>query len=338
MATYRESGVDLEAAAATVDQISAAVTSTWNQDVRGDFGGFAAGIRIPAGYSSPVLMMSTDGIGTKVEVARRAGLIDGLGFDLVAMCIDDVAAAGARPFAMTDYIAIERLDVTVVETVVNSIAAACREAGVALLGGETAEHPGVIPPGTFDVAGTALGVVEEGREITGHRIAAGNVVIGLESPNLRSNGFSLIRSAVLDAIDLTDPMPGTDVTLGDVLLAPSVLYTPHIVDLIRDVPVTGLAHITGGGLPGNIPRVLPGDADAVVDTASWVPAPIFELVAEVSGASRNELFSTFNMGIGFIVVVEALHEVACVEQLAARGCSAFQIGEIVSGSGRLRLV
>ena len=193
MATYRDAGVDLDAADAVLDRIKPAVTRTWHDGVMGGFGGFAAGIRIPAGYRNPVLMMSTDGVGTKAELARQAGRFDGLGWDLVAMCIDDLVAAGARPIAMTDYMAVGRIDVDMVSAIVASVAAACEEAGVALLGGETAEHPGVMEMDAFDLAGAALGVVEADAVIDGSAIRPGDAVIGLESPNLRSNGFSFVR-------------------------------------------------------------------------------------------------------------------------------------------------
>ncbi|MDH3397384.1 MAG: AIR synthase related protein, partial [Acidimicrobiia bacterium] len=201
MSTYRDSGVDLEAAGEFVAQIGPAVQATWNDRVVGGFGGFAAGIRIPSGYERPVLMMSTDGVGTKIELARMTDLIKGLGFDLVAMCIDDLAAVGARPLAFTDYLAVGSLQPERDRVLIESIAAACLAAGCALLGGETAEHPGAMPVHAFDLAGTALGIVEEDQEVTGASIQKGDLVIGVESPNLRSNGFSLVR-AVLGDVDL----------------------------------------------------------------------------------------------------------------------------------------
>lgn len=338
MATYREAGVDLQAAERVVDTIASPVTATWGPDVVGGFGGFAAGIRLPSGYRQPVLMMSTDGVGTKAEVARRAERLDGLGFDLVAMCVDDLAAAGATPIALTDYLAVGKLDVAKVEILVRSVAAACEVAGVALLGGETAEHPGVMDDDAFDLAAAALGVVEEGREITGAAIRPGDRIVGIASPNLRSNGFSLVRSTLLKQYALTDHMPGMERSVADVVLEPSVIYAPAVCRLVAEVETRGLAHITGGGLPGNVSRVLPEDCDARIDTTSWTPPPVFAAVADAGSVAETEMFSTFNMGVGFVVVVAASDVAAAVADLAAAGHRGFEIGEVVPGSGMVHLV
>ena len=337
MATYRDAGVDLEAADAVVAAIGAAVTATWGDRVVGGFGGFAAGVRLPAGYTDPVLMMSTDGVGTKAEVARMANRLDDLGWDLVAMCIDDLVAAGARPIAMTDYVAVGRIDVEMVGRIVRSVAAACAEAGVALLGGETAEHPGVMEEGAFDVAGTALGVVEAGREVTGAAIRPGDAVIGLVSPNLRANGFSLVRHVVLGALELDEQLPGTAGTVADVLLAPSVLYTPAVLALLEAVEVRGMAHVTGGGLPGNLARVLPNDCDALIDTDAWVPPAVFPAIQQLGNIPGAEMFRTFNMGIGFVVVVPDGVADEAVAALEAAGHAAGIIGAVVEGSRRVEL-
>ena len=337
MTSYRDAGVDLDAADAVVERIKPAVTATWHDGVVGGFGGFAAGIAIPPGYREPVLMMSTDGVGTKAEIARQAGRFDGLGWDLVAMCIDDLVAAGARPIAMTDYIAVGQIDVDVVSTIVTSIAAACAEAAIALLGGETAEHPGVMKVDAFDIAGAALGVVERGREIDGSAIRPGDLIIGIESPNPRSNGYSLIRKVVLGRLDLDAPFPRSDGTVADVLLEPSVLYSPAILTLLEAVDVRGLVHVTGGGLPGNMPRVVPATCDAVIDTATWSPPPVFEVIAELSAAPRDEMFRTFNMGIGFVAVVSAASADHAVATIEGAGHSATVIGHVTEGSGRLIL-
>jgi len=332
MATYRDAGVDLDAADALVARITPAVTETWHEGVVGGFGGFAAGISVPPGYSDPVLMMSTDGVGTKATVARAADLLDGLGWDLVAMCIDDLAAAGARPIAMTDYLAVGTLDVDRAERLVRSVAAACAAAGVALLGGETAEHPGVMAPGEFDLAGAALGVVERGREVDGTGIVAGDLIIGIDSPNVRSNGFSLIRSAVLGAHPLTAPLPGLALPAAETLLAPSVLYAPLVTRLLDEVPVKGMAHITGGGLPGNVARILTG-CDAVIDSGAWDVPAVFEAIATVGGIERTEMFRTFNMGIGFVVVVSPGREDDALGALSGGDRVTTVIGEITPGTG-----
>ncbi len=336
MATYRDAGVDLDAADDLVDRIKPAVTKTWHEGVVGGFGGFAAGISMPPGYDDPVLMMSTDGVGTKAEIARATDRLDGLGWDLVAMCIDDLAAAGARPIAMTDYLAVGVLDVAQAERLVTSVAAACAAADVALLGGETAEHPGVMAPGEFDLAGAALGVVERGHEVDGSAIAAGNVVVGVASPNLRSNGFSLVR-AVLAGHDLADPLPGMDVPAAETLLAPSVLYTPQVMQLLAEVPVAGMAHVTGGGLPSNTARILPADCDAAIDTGAWDPPAVFASIAALGAIAPPEMFRTFNMGVGFVVVVDEAHADRAVGVLSTGDRDAFVIGEITTGAGVVRL-
>ncbi|MDQ3782208.1 MAG: phosphoribosylformylglycinamidine cyclo-ligase [Actinomycetota bacterium] len=338
MATYRQAGVDLAAADAVVDRIGDAVTATWGDAVVGGFGGFAAGLRLPAGYRHPVLMMATDGVGTKAEIARLAGRVEGLGWDLVAMCVDDLAAAGARPVAMTDYLAVGSIDVEVVATLVGSIAAACAAAGVALLGGETAEHPGVMQADRFDLAGTALGVVEDGEQIDGSDIAPGDVIVGVASPTLRSNGFSLVRRVVLDRLALDDPMPGGEGTVADTLLAPSVIYAPAIVDLVAAHRPTGLAHITGGGLAGNIVRVLPGGCQAIVDTGCWEPPAVFASVADLGDVPGDEMFAVFNMGIGFVVITPSHRAQASIGALAASGHEATVIGAVVAGERTVRLV
>jgi phosphoribosylformylglycinamidine cyclo-ligase len=337
VATYRDAGVDLEAADRAVARIASRVTATWGPGVVGGFGGFAAGITLPGGYREPVLMMSTDGVGTKAEVARRAGRLDGLGYDLVAMCIDDLAAAGARPLALTDYLAVGSLDGDLVERLVGSIAAACTTAGVALLGGETAEHPGVMEPGAFDLAAAALGVVERGREVTGAAIAAGDAVVGVASPNLRSNGFSLVRATLLERHGLDDELPGTGRTVAEVILEPSVIYAPAIVSLVGALDVHGLAHITGGGLPGNLVRVLPEGCRAVIDTGVWRRPPVFNAVAAAGEITGSEMFRTFNMGIGFVVVAAAADAARIVDHLTASGHDAVAIGRIEAGERSVRL-
>ena len=337
MATYRDSGVDLDAADAVVASIGDEVTATWGERVVGGFGGFAAGIRLPAGYVDPVLMMSTDGVGTKAEVARMADRLDGLGWDLVAMCIDDLVATGARPIAMTDYLAVGRIDVAKVGRIVRSIAAACAEAGVALLGGETAEHPGVMEADAFDLAGAALGVVERGREITGAAIRPGDAVIGIASPNLRANGFSLVRNVVLGTLGLNDTFAGTARTVAEVLLEPSVLYTPAVEALLDAVDVHGMAHITGGGLPGNLPRALPPGCSALIDTDAWVPPAVFAAVQQLGNVPGAEMFRTFNMGIGFVAVVPDAAAEEAVAVLEAAGRSAGVIGEIEEGDHAVEL-
>jgi phosphoribosylformylglycinamidine cyclo-ligase len=337
MSTYRESGVDLDAADRLVDQIGTAVQGTWHHGVVGSFGGFAAGIRLPTGYESPVLMMSTDGVGTKSDLARRANRIGGLGFDLVAMCVDDLAAVGARPLAFTDYLAVGSLQPERDRELIESVATACTVAGCVLLGGETAEHPGVMPVDSFDLAGSALGVVEEGEEITGTSIRAGDLVIGVDSPNLRSNGFSLVR-AVLEDIDLESRLDQGD-PLGEALLEPSVIYAPAVNQAVATGLVRGLAHITGGALPANLPRIVPPDLSVVIERASWTVPPVFRYVQDLGSIAEAEMYRTFNMGIGFVAVVPSSGTEDVRAAFAARGHRSWVIGEITTGqSPKFRLV
>lgn len=289
MASYRESGVDLEGAVRHVDSIASLVTATWGDGVVGEFGGFAAGTRIPKGYTNPVLMMSTDGVGTKLDLARQSGLWGGVGFDLVAMCVDDLTAVGARPIGFVNYLAVGQLDPERDNTIVASIARACATARCPLLGGETAEHPGVMATEAVDLAGAVMGVVEEGRQLSPTTVAAGDFIVGLASTNLRSNGFSLIRSL------FTDDIP------YEQLLDPSVIYGSAVLAVADRVK--SAAHITGGGLPGNIMRAVPPGLGARIDTSTWQPPTIFEKVA-AKGVAQADMFQTFNMGIGFCLITE----------------------------------
>jgi phosphoribosylformylglycinamidine cyclo-ligase len=291
--SYREAGVDLDGAARHVVNIEDAVTATWAENVVGGFGGFAAGVQIPAGYVNPILMMSTDGVGTKLELARRSQQWAGVGNDLVAMCVDDLAAVGARPLGFVDYLAIGALDASRDAQIVASIASACNLAGCPLLGGETAEHPGVMAADAVDLAGAVMGVVDKGAQLGPDRVLEDDVVIGLRSPNLRSNGFSLIRSVFGDSVD----------GHVDQLLEPSVIYSPTVLASVETGGVHGAAHITGGGLAENLARTLPDGLGAVLDTNAWDRPGVFDLVMS-RGVEPDDMWRTFNMGIGFCVVVD----------------------------------
>jgi phosphoribosylformylglycinamidine cyclo-ligase len=338
MTSYESAGVNLDAADEVVGRIRKKVTATWNSDVVGGFGGFAAGIQIPSGYHAPVLMMSTDGVGTKLEIARKAGILDGIGFDLVAMVADDLVAVGAKPIALTDYIAIGQIDVDIVARIVDSIASACIASGIALVGGETAEHPGVMDAQQFDVSATALGVVENGEEMDTSRVEEGNVIIGIHSPNLRSNGFSLVRALIADRLALNDPFPGTQRSTAEMILEPSVVYSNAIVDLLTTVAPHGLAHITGGGLPGNVTRILPDATDAVIETARWETPHVFEVLHGLGTVEKDDMYRTFNMGIGFVVVVPETTVDATLTSLNSNGLGASVIGRIIKGTGTVQLL
>ena len=320
MTTYGEAGVDLEGADRHVEAIANPVTATWTENVIGNFGGFAAGVTIPAGYREPVLMMSTDGVGTKLELARRAGRWDGVGQDLVAMCVDDLAAVGARPLGFVDYLAVGALNATRDRAIVESVAAACAIAGCPLLGGETAEHPGVMEPDAVDLAGAVMGIVERGQELSPTLLTEGDVVVGLTSPNLRSNGFSLVRALFGDEIE----------SQLNRFLEPSVIYSPDVLRAVEGGGVRAAAHITGGGLARNLARVLPPGMGAHVDTGAWEVPPVFETIAS-RGAPDAEMWSTFNMGIGFCLVVAPDAAESVISTVSAH--EGRVIGEIVVGQG-----
>jgi phosphoribosylformylglycinamidine cyclo-ligase len=327
---YADAGVDVVASDEFTFSIAERVRATWKDSVVGTFGGFAAGVTIPDGYQEPVIMMTTDGVGTKTELATAFSRYDGIGRDLVAMCVDDLAALGAAPIGFTDYLAVGALDQARDEAIVASVAAACTDAGCPLLGGETALHPGVLGPSQFDVAGAAIGVVERSRIPDSGRISVGDVLVGVASPNVRSNGFSLIRT-VFDAGALVEPFEGR--TVVEALLEPSVLYVQAIGAVAAAVDVHGLVHVTGGGLPGNVPRVLPEGIGAIIDPSTWNVPGIFRLIAERGDVDDTDMFATFNMGVGFVVIVDPDRTGDAIGVLGEHGHEGWPIGEVVQGTG-----
>tara|TARA_Y100000590_G_scaffold70949_1_gene77860 strand:+ start:6600 stop:7547 length:948 start_codon:yes stop_codon:yes gene_type:complete len=305
--------------------------------VVGDIGGFG-GLFDPsaAGFRDPLLVSATDGVGTKAEIARLTGRLDTIGRDLVAMCVDDLVCAGATPLFFLDYLAIGHLDPEAVERLIEGIAAGCAEAGCALIGGEMAEHPGVMAADQFDLVGFAVGAVERGRLLDGSTVMAGDLLVALDSPNLRSNGFSLARRLVFDVAgrSLDDlAWEGADRTLADELLAPSVIYAPAVVAALAAHEVHAVAHVTGGGLPGNLPRVLGDAVDAVVDRTTWEVPRIFRELQAMGGVDDDEMARVFNMGVGMVLVVPASGVDDLVATLATHARSAWVVGELVSGSG-----
>jgi phosphoribosylformylglycinamidine cyclo-ligase len=281
-------------------------------------------LTLPAGYVEPVLMLTTDGVGTKLELARRFNRWAGVGFDLVAMVVDDLAAAGATPLGVVDYMAVGALDPQRDTAIVASIAAACSKAGCALLGGETAEHPGVMETDQVDLAATALGVVERGGELGSHRVEAGDVVIGLRSPNLRSNGFSLVRAVVGDK-DLQEIVESRP--LIDWLMEPSVIYSPAVLKAVTTGKVHAAAHITGGGLLANLARVIPHGHEAIINFDAWQPPRAFQLVAEWGDLPTGELRGVLNMGIGFCLITAPGDADAVIELC---GHDALVIGKVAA--------
>ena len=337
MSNPRDTGAELGADSELVDRIGWRVTSTWTDDVIGGFGGFAAGIRVPPGYQRPVLMMSTDSVGTKAEIARATGLVEGLGYDLLAMVGDDLAAAGAIPIAMQDYIAVGYLDLDRVEFLVESIADACADNDVALLGGETVEHPGTIEGERFDLAATALGIVELGDEVDNARIEVDDVIIGVHSPNLRSNGFSLVRALIVDQLDLDARFPGSDQTVAETLLDPSIVYAPAVMNALARSEAHGLAHITGGGLPNNIAKILPEGTAADIERFRWMVPDVFGVIQDLGSVSDEEMFRTFNMGIGFVAIAPEGDADLLIKGFGSYTLEARVIGRIVDGDREVRI-
>lgn len=339
--TYAGAGVDIAAGEEAVRRITDKVRSTLRPEVIGDIGGFGGLFEFAQHrYRRPVLVSSTDGVGTKALVAKAAGRFDTIGLDLVAMCVDDLVCQGAEPLFFLDYIAVGRLDPDQIADLVEGVAEGCRQAGCALVGGEMAEHPGAMEPGDFDLVGFAVGVVERDRIIGADRVQRGDVLIGLESPGLRSNGYSLARRVLLDRAGrkLDEPAyEGADHTLADALLEPSSIYSPAVAELQRVVEVSAVAHITGGGLPGNLNRVLPDTLDAQVDTTTWEQPRIFTEIQREGDIDAAEMARTFNLGIGMVAVVPEDEAYRAIDVLRGAGVRARRIGEVVKGSGSVRL-
>jgi phosphoribosylformylglycinamidine cyclo-ligase len=325
---YRDAGVDIDAADALIDRIKPLAASTHREGVMGGIGGFG-GLFALQGYRDPVLVSGTDGVGTKLLVAQKLGRHDTIGVDLVAMCVNDIVVTGAEPLFFLDYFATGKLSPEEGAQVVSGVAEGCRQAGCALLGGETAEMPGMYAPGHYDLAGFAVGVVERDRLLDGSQVAPGHALVGLPSAGLHSNGFSLVRKIVDDAgLDLSTDPGGLGRTLGDELLTPTRIYVQQLLALRADHEVHAMAHITGGGLPENLPRVLPEGCGARVRLGSWPMPPVFELLARAGNLSQRDLYRTFNAGLGMVLAVPASEARAVAD--AAAG---FLVGEVVAGEG-----
>jgi phosphoribosylformylglycinamidine cyclo-ligase len=332
--TYASAGVDISAGERAVDLIRPLVATTVRSEVVGGVGGFGGLFAVPEGYRRPVLVAATDGVGTKLEIARQSGEFGTVGIDLVAMCVDDLVCQGAEPLFFLDYVAVGRLDPEQIRDVVAGVAEGCRQAGCALLGGEMAEHPGTMAADQVDLAGFAVGVVERDQIIDGSGVQPGDRLIGLGSPGLRSNGFSLARALIAGAgMELGAPAwPGATRTLAEELLEPSIIYAPSVVALCRAAPVRAVAHITGGGLASNLRRALPRGVVAAVDASTWsVPRIQLELLA-LGGVADEEAARVFNLGIGMVVVVPEGSEAASVGMLAEHGLDARVIGEVLAGA------
>ena len=352
---YRAAGVDVDAGERAVELMRAAVESTRRPEVIGGLGGFGGAVAIPAGLRDPVLVSSTDGVGTKTAIAQQVGRFDTIGVDLVAMCVDDVVCSGAEPLFFLDYIAVGRLDPPSVAELVAGVADGCRQAGCALVGGETAEHPGLMAEDAFDLAGCSVGIVERDRLLDGGRVRAGDMIVGLAASGLHSNGFSLVRALVAEFdLDLARPYQeqlrrslgdrGTEVaiaaepahalaTLGEVLLTPTRIYARAVLGLrsaldLAGIELRSLAHITGGGLSGNVPRALPDDLGARLDPSRWPIPSVMRLLATMGGLTDQELRATFNGGLGMVAVVPPGGIDATVAALASVGIDAWLVGEV----------
>jgi phosphoribosylformylglycinamidine cyclo-ligase len=334
--TYRSAGVDLEAAEEAVDRIRPVVASTARPEVVGGIGGFGGFFALdPGRYRQPLLVSTTDGVGTKSEVARLVGRYDTIGLDCVAMSVDDLAVCGAEPLFFLDYVSVGRNDPAMVEAIVSGVADGCRQAGCALVGGEISEHAGLMEAGQFDLVGFAVGVVEADRRLP-NGIRAGDRVVGIASPGLRSNGYTLARRVLVEPGDrrLDDPAwPGADVSLGEELLRPSVIYSPALRRLVGDVEVHAFAHVTGGGIPGNLARVLPKGLGAEVRRGSWPEPRIFAVVAEAGAVADDEMIRVFNLGLGMLAVVPDGEVSSAVASLRAAGHAAYEVGRITEDPG-----
>jgi phosphoribosylformylglycinamidine cyclo-ligase len=318
--------VDTDAAAKAVSLIARIAARASRAEVAGELGGFAGLFRIA---DETLLAAATDGVGTKLEIARRMGRLDTVGIDLVAMCADDVVCTGAEPLFFLDYLAVGKVQPERVARIVEGVAEGCRLAGCALLGGETAEHPGVMPEDQFDLSGFCVGLVRE-RDLLGpSRVHEGDALVGLPSSGLHANGYSLVRSALLDRVALDEHVQELGRSLGEELLEPCRIHTPDVLRLHRAGLLSAAAHITGGGFDENIPRALPDGLGARVERGSWTEPPVFALVADATGASHDDMFSTFNMGIGMVLVTPP----GAVGEVVDLVPGAVKIGEVVKGEG-----
>jgi phosphoribosylformylglycinamidine cyclo-ligase len=341
--SYARAGVDIAAGDRAVDLIRAAVARTAGPEVVGGIGGFAGLFDASklTSYRRPLLASATDGVGTKVMIARRLGIYDTIGIDLVGMVVDDLVVCGAEPLFLTDYVVCGQISPERVAAIVSGVAEGCVRAGCALVGGETAEHPGHLGPDDFDLAGAATGVVEADRLLGPDRVRCGDVVIAMASAGLHSNGFSLVRRVLSGsggALDLDTVPPELGRSLGEELLTPTRIYARDCLALAEGCDIHAFAHVTGGGLASNLARVLPPHADAVLDRATWSPQPVFGLLAERGGIAAEEMERVFNMGVGMIAVVGAHHAETALGLLASRDVPAWLAGEIIEGTGAVRLL
>jgi phosphoribosylformylglycinamidine cyclo-ligase len=332
--SYKDAGVDIDAGNALVDRIKGVAKRTARPEVMGGLGGFGALCQLPAGYREPVLVSGTDGVGTKLRLAMDLGRHDTIGIDLVAMCVNDLVVAGAEPLLFLDYYATGKLDVDIAADVVTGIGEGCEQAGCALVGGETAEMPGMYAGSDYDLAGFCVGVVEKAEILDGSQVGEGDVLLGIASSGPHSNGYSLIRK-ILEVSGASLDIAVDGQALGDALLAPTRIYVKPLLSLIKEsgVSVHALSHITGGGLLENIPRVLPDDLAARIDVASWTRPAVFDWLKAQGNVDEHEMHRVLNCGIGMVVVVPADQAGQARAHLQAQGETVYRIGEIVARAG-----
>lgn len=334
--SYKDAGVDIDAGNALVERIKHVAKATARPEILGGLGGFGALCEIPAGYRQPVLVSGTDGVGTKLALAMQLGIHDSIGIDLVAMCVNDLIVAGAEPLFFLDYYATGQLNVDIAATVVEGIGKGCTQAGCALAGGETAEMPGMYTGDDYDLAGFCVGVVEKSDIIDGSKVAAGDALIALGSSGPHSNGYSLIRKVLeVSGADLQQPLG--DTTLAKALMQPTVIYVKALLDLFKNVDVKALSHITGGGLLENLPRTMPSNCDALIDTNSWQWPDVFNWLASAGNIANEEMYRTFNCGVGMVVCIAKDDVEKSLELLTQHGHTAWQIGTIENGSNQVVL-
>ncbi|MFC1589170.1 phosphoribosylformylglycinamidine cyclo-ligase [Pseudomonadota bacterium] len=335
--SYRDAGVDIDAGNQLVEKIRGSVASTKRPGVMGSIGGFGGLFEIPAGYQQPVLVSGTDGVGTKLKLAIELGKHDTIGIDLVAMCVNDILVLGAEPLFFLDYYATGKLDTEIAADVVEGIAEGCRQSGAALIGGETAEMPGMYSEGDYDLAGFCVGVAEKENIIDGSKVKAGDAIIALASSGPHSNGYSLVRKVIeVSNASLDQDCDGQ--SLGDALLAPTRIYASSILEVLKTIPLHALAHITGGGLLENIPRVLPENTQAILDEQSCKLPPVFEWLQKNGNIKMNEMYRTFNCGIGMAVIVAEEDAGNTIKAFNDAGEKAWRLGEIAQSSGEANVI
>ena len=341
--TYESAGVNIAAGEEAVHRITPLIETTLRPEVLTSIGGFGGAFDITqTGRKHPVLVSSTDGVGTKAQVAEMAQRYDTIGIDLVAMCVDDLICVGAEPLFFLDYVSVGKLIPNQVELLVKGITDGCREAGCALIGGEMAEHPGLMHSGDFELVGFSVGVVDKEDMITGKNIVPGDAIIGLHSPGLRSNGYSLARKVFFETAKKSIDEPvwdGAEITVAEELLRPSVIYTPTILKILEHNPIKSIAHITGGGLPGNINRALPNNVDAEIFRETWKPPKIFTEIQSLGNIDENEMYKVFNMGIGMVLILDQQCVDSATEIVHSMGLSTTRIGTIrENGSGSVQII